>query len=125
MFYFAQTQLVSGHSIIMDNSFHPEVTAPRILTLKALTNAKIIQIICNAKSKILFQRFMERAEKGSRHPGHGDFDVQDKLRQNLNKELPQTMDVGGKQIKIDTSDFTTVDFAEIMSVVKDYMGVNV
>ncbi|NHZ71653.1 MAG: AAA family ATPase [Aquificales bacterium] len=71
MFYFAQTQLANGHSIIMDNAFHPDPTTPRLLELKKQINAEIIQIICDANSEILFQRFMERAKNGNRHPGHG------------------------------------------------------
>ena len=122
MFYFAQTQLASGHSIVMDNAFSPEVTTPQVLALKSLTNAEVFQIICDADSKVLFQRFMKRAESGKRHPGHGDFAVQEQLQQYLDKEIPVTMDVGGKQIEINTTDFATVDYAAVLTVVKDYMN---
>ncbi len=121
MFYFTQAQLACGNSIILDNAFHPDLTAPRVLTLKAQTNAEIIQIICNAKSEILFQRFMERAKGGNRHPGHGDFEVQEELLQHLNREYPLMMSVGGKQIELNTSDFSTLNYSEILRVVKDYM----
>ncbi|MGB5058534.1 MAG: hypothetical protein WBO48_07570, partial [Candidatus Promineifilaceae bacterium] len=120
-FYFTQAQLACGNSIILDNAFHPDLTTPRVLDLKAQTNAEIIQIICDAKSEILFQRFMERAKGGNRHPGHGDFEVQEELWQHLNEEYPLVMSVGGKQIELNTTDFSTLDYSEVLRVVKDYM----
>lgn len=123
MFYFAQTQLMSGNSIIMDNAFHPDETTPRVLALKAKTNAEIVQIICNAKSETLFQRFKERAESGNRHPGHGDFEVQEALWRNLNKEFPLAMDIGGKQIELNTADFSDFKYSDVLAVVKDCMSI--
>ncbi len=121
MFYFTQAQLASGNSIILDNAFHPDLTTPRVLALKAQTDTEIIQIICNAKSDTLFQRFIERAKSGNRHPGHGDFEVQEELLQHLNRECPLAMNVGGKQIELNTTDFSTLDYSEVLKVVKDYM----
>src|SRR5919106_6620805 len=40
MFYFAKAELEVGHSIIMDNSFHPPVSTPRFQALKDQYQAK-------------------------------------------------------------------------------------
>ena len=121
MFYFARTQLGSGHSIIMDNAFHPGLSAPRFLALQKETNAQIIQIICDAEGHALWQRFKERAGSGSRHPGHGDHQILDELWGNLAQELSPAMALGGKTIRLQTTDFSTVDYPAILAEVKQAM----
>jgi len=121
MFYFARAQLELDHSIIMDNAFHPGPSTPRFLELKERTRAEIIQIVCDANSETLLQRFQERAENGNRHPGHGDAKVQDELWKSLTRELSPLMDVGGKTIVLNTENFLSLDYSEILAEVKMYM----
>jgi predicted kinase len=122
IFYFAQTQLAAGQSIILDNAFDPKLSEPRFLELKEQTHAEIIQIICDATSATLYQRFIERAEKGNRHPGHGDSEVQDELWASLQRELAPHMDVGGKLIEVNTDDYSALDYPQILAQVKRYMN---
>jgi predicted kinase len=122
MFYFAHRQLESGYSIIMDNAFHPASSAPRFLALQAQTRAEMIQIVCNADSETLFQRFKDRAENGNRHPGHGDAVVLDELRQHLAAELSPVMEIGGVTIELDTKDFSEIAYQKTLRQVKKYMN---
>ncbi len=122
MFHFAQLQLKSGHSIIMDNSFLPSLSTSRFTTLKKQTGAEIIQIVCDAHSELLFQRFKNRAETGERHPGHGDFDVLEKLQKGLNKNLPMLMELGGQVIEVDTTDFSTLKYEDVLEKVRTYVN---
>jgi len=117
MFYFARAELEVGHSIIMDNSFHPPVSNLRFQALKEQYRAESIQIICDADREALFQRFRARADSGGRHPGHGDQDVLEELYANLAGTFPQVLDIGGSVIEIDTTDFTSVDYPEILDKV--------
>jgi predicted kinase len=118
MFYFARAELAVGHSIIMDNSFHPPVSTPRFQALKEEYQAESIQIVCDADRETLFQRFKARADSGTRHPGHGDQAVLDELYANLANHSSQVLAIGGCVIEVDTTDFAKIDYQEILKQVK-------
>jgi predicted kinase len=118
MFYFARAELAVGHSIIMDNSFHPPVSNPRFQALKEEYDAESIQIVCDSDHEILFQRFKTRAESGNRHPGHGDENVLEKLYANLADTSSQILEIGGAVIEVDTTDFARIDYQEILKRVE-------
>ncbi len=121
MFYFAQAELSVRHSIIFDNSFDPEMSNPRFRALLNEQRAESIQIVCNADSEALFQRFKSRTETGNRHPGHGDENVLEQLRTNLAKEESPVLDIGGEVVEVDTTDFEKVDFQAILDRVKVFL----
>jgi predicted kinase len=121
MFYFARAELAVGHSIIMDNSFHPPISTPRFQTLKKEFNAESIQIICDSDQETLFQRFKGRAESGHRHPGHGDKDVLEELYVNLADTSSRVLEIGGLIIEVDTTDFAKVDYRQILNQVKSLL----
>ncbi|MCI0551399.1 MAG: ATP-binding protein [Anaerolineae bacterium] len=122
MFYFAQAELAVGHSIIMDNSFHPPISTPRFKTLKEQYKAQSIQIVCNSDRETLFQRFKARAESGNRHLGHGDKDVLKELYANLADNSSLVLEIGSSIIEVDTTDFAKVDYQEIMKSVKPLLA---
>ncbi|HEX5943259.1 MAG TPA: ATP-binding protein [Anaerolineales bacterium] len=118
MFYFAKAELAVGRSIIMDNSFYPPVSNPRFQELKEQYHAESIQIVCDSDRETLYRRFKDRAAAGNRHPGHGDQDVLKELYANLGHTSTQTLDIGGKVIEVDTTEFEKVDYREILKQVK-------
>lgn len=117
MFYFAETELETGNSIILDNSFNPDMSNSRFQELKARHKADSIQVVCNSDRETLFGRFKTRAKNDNRHPGHGDGDVLDKLYENLANEDPLILDIGGKIIEVDTTRFEEVDYQAILEQV--------
>ncbi len=122
MFYFARAELAVGHSIIMDNSFYPPVSTPRFQALKEQYNAKSVQIVCDSDRETLFQRFKARADAGGRHPGHGDQDVLEELYANLADNSSPILEIGGSVIKVDTTDFSKVNYQKILKQVKLWLG---
>jgi predicted kinase len=118
MFHFARAQLEVGHSILMDNSFYPPVSNPRFMALKEGYHAESIQIICDSDRETLFQRFKSRADSGNRHPGHGDYDVLDELYASLGDTSSRVLDIGGSVIEVDTTDFSNVDYRNILEQIK-------
>jgi predicted kinase len=118
MFYFARAELAVGHSVIMDNSFHPPVSNPRFQALKEQYHAESIQIVCDSDRETLFQRFRARADSGDRHPGHGDQDVLEELYANLADDSSQILEIGGAVIEVDTTDFANVDYQKILEQLK-------
>lgn len=121
MFYFARAELEVGRSIIMDNTFNPSVSVPQFQALKDQYNANSLQIICNAESETLFERFRSRSDSGNRHPGHGDESVLSELWEHLIKENSPHLDIGGSVIEVNTTDFTKVDYQEILKQVKSFL----
>ena len=115
MFYIADAELATGHSIILDNSFDPGVSNSRFRKLLNEHQADNIQIICNSDRGTLFQRFKTRAEIGNRHPGHGDSDVLNELYTNLANNNPLVLDIGGETIEVDSTDFEKL-------IIKKYYG---
>jgi predicted kinase len=122
MFYFAQAELEVGHSIIMDNFFYPPVSNPRFQVLKEKYHAESIQIVCDSDRETLFQRFKARADSGDRHPGHGDHDVLEELYVNLADHSSPILEIGGSVIEVNTTDFTKVDYQEILKQVKSSLA---
>ena len=122
MFYFAKAELDVGHSIIMDNAFYPPVSNPRFQALKEQYHAKSIQIVCNSDRETLFQRFKDRADSGKRHPGHGDHDLLEERYVYLSDASSQMLDIGGSLIEVDTTDFTNVDYQEIIIQIKKLLS---
>jgi predicted kinase len=122
MFYFARAELEVGHSIMMDNSFHPPVSNPRFRALKEEYHAASIQIVCDSDRETLFQRFKSRAESGNRHPGHGDQDVLEELYENLANTPSPILDIGGLVIDVDTTNFSKIDYRKILEQVKSFLS---
>ena len=121
MFYFARAELGAGRSIILDNAFNPTISAPLFRELIAAYNADCLQIVCDAESEILFQRFKSRVESGSRHPGHREEMAYDQLRESLSREESYTLDVDGEIIEVDTTDFEKIDFDGILDRTRKFL----
>ena len=121
MFYFARAELAVGHSIIMDNSFHPPISNLRFQALKAQYKAESIQVVCDSDRETLFQRFKTRDKSGNRHPGYGDEDVIGELHANLADNSSRILEIGGPVIEVDTTDFAKVDYQEILKRVRHYL----
>jgi predicted kinase len=118
MFYFAETQLEAGQSLILDNAFDPALSAPRFSTLKTKFGIETIQLSCDSDEDTLLGRFQTRANAGARHPGHGDEDALVQLRTYLASGQSPIMDIGGAIVQIDTTDFAKIDYSRILHEVK-------
>jgi len=121
MFYFAKAELEVGRSIIMDNTFNPVLSVPRFNDLMNQYDAISVQIICDAKNEILFERFKARAESGSRHPGHGDETILKGFWGYLTSGYSSFLDIGSAIINVDTTDFAKVDYREILKKVNSFL----
>lgn len=121
MFYFANTGLATGYSIILDNSFNPSMSNSRFQEMLNEHRAESIQIVCNSDRVTLFKRFKTRIETGNRHPGHGDSQVLNELYENLANDNPPVLDIGGEIIEVDTTDFEKIDYQNILKQVNAFL----
>jgi predicted kinase len=122
MYYFAQTQLKIGNSVILDNAFHPDLASAKLQSLSRLYGASTLQIICDADGRVLFERFKGRAESGIRHEGHVDTQSLDEFEAHLKQESPLKLDIGGQVLQVDTTDWATVCYEAILNEVSAIVG---
>lgn len=72
-----------------------------------------MQISCEADGKVLAERFKQWAKSGERHPGHGDMDNFEGFAELLTSGKAEILDVPGKVLKIDTTDFESINYENI------------
>ena len=122
MYHLAHTLLGANTSLILDNAFHPELASAKLQTILYQHQARAIQIICQAPTEVLFQRFRQRAETGQRHEGHVDLSSLDELQASLQPQRPVQLQIEGPVISVDTTDFAMVDYETILEQVSSLMN---
>lgn len=122
LYYLAQTQLQAGRSVILDNAFDVGLASPKLQALERRYEAQALQIICDADSQVLFERFKKRGESGIRHEGHVDKQTLPELEAHLAQERPLKLDLGGQVLRVDTTDLTTLCYQAILDQVTAIMN---
>jgi predicted kinase len=118
MDYFIDEQLKSGHNIIIETNFNPKFDDPKFQKWQDKYGFDALQILLHAESEVVIARFKKRVTTGERHPGHNDNrpDATDGL---VEDQLP--LDIKGETLKVDTTDFSKIDYAAINKSVKDFL----
>lgn len=116
--YFMESLLSTSTSFIVESNFNPEFENDKFLYLKNKYNFEPFQIICKTNGKILFERFKTRSESGERHPGHADHLNYDEFKEKLLKGELENLNIGGKVIDIDTSDFHMINYKKLFGAIK-------
>jgi predicted kinase len=121
MDYFIKTELKAGRSFIIESNFKPEFDNAKFKKWQNEYHYSAVQILCYARGEVLFNRFKQRAESGERHPGHVDSLNSNLLKDSLLAGKSDPLNIEGKVIKIDTTDFNKVDVEKIISLIEDYI----
>lgn len=109
----------TGASFIIESNFTSD-SAININELLKKYHYESLVIKFDADIKILHKRFLDREKSLERHPGllaNGIFDDIEKFKEVSNKARNFKLN-DGKEILIDTSDFSKIDFGEIMKEIK-------
>ncbi len=87
-----------------------------------------LQVDCSADEAVLLERFENRAGSDERHPGHdaghGDGVLIDELRLRLEDGTYGPLDIEGRLITVDTTDFATVDYSGVLKAVQDMLALS-
>ncbi len=110
--------LQTNKTFIVENNFEPKFADQKFNTLKNKYNFEILQIICETKGEILFERFKKRSESSERHPGHVDHLNYNEFKKTLLKEEYPALNIGSKVYKIDTTNFSKIDYVSIFKIIK-------
>jgi len=117
LYYFAETQLAVGRSLVIESNFDPVFATPKFLALKAQYSFTPLQILCKADGAVLLQRFQQRAESGERHPGHVDHLNYAEFQTVLQQGSLENLAIGGQVIELDTTDFQQIDYTGLVAAI--------
>src|SRR5829696_8942420 len=68
LYYSAESILKTGHPLMLEANFNPAIATLRLLELQQrYYKYQTLQLFCQASEEVLLQRYIERAETGSRH----------------------------------------------------------
>lgn len=115
--------IINNKSIIIESNFIGQDKNKLEALLKS--NTEVVEIHCIAKGFTSLKRFIKRNESGKRHKGHHDrrwylnVFLQDSLRM-IGIDWPyRPMNLKGRILKVDTTDFKTVNYNEIAEFIKN------
>lgn len=132
MYYVAGQLMKAGQSFILENNFEYS-SEHGIKNLLEKYQYPVLTITLTGDYKVIYQRFLEREGSPERHRGHVVNDCYPEKRAHNPKERKaasisyenyvygidqrgfDAFLVGGRQIKVDTTDFSKIDMEELFS----------
>ena len=115
LYYFVESLLKSGKSLIVEANFKTQVDTNNFLALKSQSEFVPFQILCRAEPETLLERFRSRAGAPERHPGHIDHLTEGDIRASLWRGEYQALAIGGQVFEIDTTRFSTLDYTALQT----------
>jgi predicted kinase len=116
LFHFARAQLVAGCSVVIESNFGRR-SQTEFDVLRRQVDYVPVQAVCHADASVLLQRYSARVDSGERHPGHVDHLNVEEYKARLLASQPDVLDLGCEVIRVDTTDFSAVDYEGIVSAI--------
>ena len=132
MYYVAGQLMKAGQSFILENNFEYS-SQQGIKNLLEKYQYSVLTITLTGDYQVIYQRFLERESSPDRHRGHVVNDCYPEKKESNPKELKaasisyenfvygiqhrgfDAFCVDGRQIKVDTTDFSKIDMEELFS----------
>ncbi|HSH77997.1 MAG TPA: AAA family ATPase [Herpetosiphonaceae bacterium] len=112
------TQLRACRSAIVESNFSPAIAGAELHSLAAEHPFEPFQIICRTEREVLFERYRHRSVSGERHPGHLDQLLYRELVERYAEEHYGPLTIGGAVARVDTTDWTCVDYQALLSEIR-------
>lgn len=127
LYYFAEAQMRCGQPFILENNFE-DVSRQPLLNLLNKYGYSTLTVIFEGNMKAVYKRFIERDMSSARHRGHvvntqypepeGEKAVYvpapfEAFERTVESRGWKRFDVGGKVIKVNTTDYSKVDYERI------------
>jgi predicted kinase len=97
--------------LIVEANFYPQYANEIFQGLDNGYGCSFLQVVCTADLDVLAHRYHQRGQDSGRHPGHVQAPaetIQEDLQQQQAVGVGAPLDIGGKIITIDTTDFAAV-----------------
>ena len=139
MYYVADQLMKAGQSFILENNFESS-SEHEIRSLMEKYQYSVLTIILTGDHRTIYQRFLERESSPDRHRGHVVNDCYPEKEEGGSKERKvtsityenfvygiehrgfDTFSVGGRQIKVDTTDFSRIDMEGLFSQIAESLS---
>lgn len=118
LYHAIDAHLKAGNPLIVEANFYSKIAEARLGAMLKSNGAHAIQIACSAKEEVLNDRVRQRWDSGKRHPGHGDGALLHDRAPGWSTAAYGTLDIGGSVYRVDTTDFSKVDFGTLFNDIK-------
>ena len=119
-----QSHLKAGQPVVVESTFQPDHDGPWLDRLKERYDIDVLELYCHTDPDTALRRYAQRVDSDDRHAGHLSGMSRDthvgELRNRYERYGPLTDGAG--LVRIDTTDFATVDFAAIAKRVRSSLG---
>ncbi|MCM1988977.1 AAA family ATPase [Oceanirhabdus seepicola] len=119
--FFTEKLAQTGKSFIVEGNFRNEFSTKVFMDIKSKYNYQILQIFCHGQDKILYERYIERDNSGTRHPGHFKLTCEFEEFKKLLSKSNYKLDIA-PTLNIDTTNFEDVDINQIYDEVDKYLN---
>ena len=115
-----QSHLKAGQPVVAEAAFWHEHEVPWLDRMKEKYDFDTLELHCHADPEIVIQRFTRRADSDDRHSGHQSGMTRDTLEREIRNQIERygPVTAGEGLVRIDTTDFATVDYAAIVERVR-------
>ncbi len=124
MYYFTESHLAGRTSGIVESNFNPEWDTASFRALQKRHPFDPYQVMCVSHPDVLIGRFQERMTAGKRHPGHVDSSYLDEFKATVARGPGRPLDIGGKVVRVDTTDFEKIDYDGLYQGIAGVLQVN-
>lgn len=119
LYYMMEQMMITGNHIIVESNFNKEKSSPILLNLINKYNYIPVVIRLHADKEVLCKRFIIRDEN-DRHPVHINKSIScEDFIAASSKHLSDEIDLNGICIDIDTTDFSKVNYENIVNELKN------
>lgn len=114
LFLFIATLAKTGTSLIVEGNFRRSEHGRRFEALCRQFETTLVEVLCRAEGRTLWQRFRQRAASGSRHPGHVDEQTFEELKPQLLQGRSEPLGIAEDCFEVDTTDFAAIDLTALI-----------
>ena len=115
-----ESHLKAGQSVVTESTFQPEFDALWLDRMKESYDIDVLELHCHTDPDTALHRYARRIDSDGRHTGHlagmSRNNHVEELRERFESYGPLT--AGDELIRIDTTDFSSVDYAAIVDRVR-------
>jgi predicted kinase len=113
--FFMEEELRCARGFVIESNFNPNYDAEKFRRWQGEYGCSLRQLLCHARGDVVFERFRDRVESGTRHPGHCDGGNVEAFRDYLMAGRCEPLDIGAPVLEVDTTDFEAVDWGRIFA----------